>query len=296
ESLVNTYVQTLFWQWECANCHRTTSFVPQKPDPPFACLGCHATQSMVKVERYTRSTIGHHIRALRGFFVWAKANRLIIRNPVSVRSPTLENRITHYPIDAMKPLHAYMAAPNADPMEAMALYLILFHAMTLWELRHVQMPDVVTTRKQRTSLAEAYYVVVPKRPQLGRLHIPGRLSRKIKFPQKAAWWLKPLLERFEQKRQQLVKGNNPYLFVTRQHFHRNEPIFWKIMEGIVRHASVHAMQADCKPNLLRKTAGVKYAARFGPSILRWLSWSARQGFAYEWMDKTLIQPETYQKT
>src|SRR5207247_3918204 len=112
-------------------------------------------------------------------------------------------------------------------VEALTLYLIMFHALTVWELQHAQLPTVFSLRQDISlpGLAEAYYVIVPKpAPSLGD-RSPGRPDVRLDFPAKAAPWLKPLLERFEYQRQQIVRNpRNRYLLIAPKKARHNTPV------------------------------------------------------------------------
>ena len=44
----------------------------------------------------------------------------------------------------------------------------------------------------------------------------------MKYPKEAAWWLRPLLERYFEKRKRI--GVSEYLFVGRYHLTQNRPV------------------------------------------------------------------------
>ncbi len=126
--------------------------------------------------------------------------------PFRARPQLLSPTIQHYSSEVIKHLCAYLTASDADPVEALILYLIIFHACSVWELQHAELPTVFPLRQNIASprLAEAYYVIVPKPPPSLGDRSPGRPDVRLDFPDKAAPWLKPLLERFECQREQTV--------------------------------------------------------------------------------------------
>jgi hypothetical protein len=194
----------------------------------------------------------------------------------------------------IRQLCASLTAPDDDPVEALTLYLIMFHALSVWELQHVQLPTVFSLRQDipQPRLAEAYYVLVPKpAPSLGD-RSPGRPDVRLDFPVKAASWLKPLLERFERQRQQRVRNQkNRYLLISPGTARHNTPVGKVYVWEIVRNASLRVLGAACNPNTLRKTAGVMFADRAGAGILHWMGWDDQQAFAYTWAAREMIRPQ-----
>jgi hypothetical protein len=140
-------------------------------------------------------------------------------------------------------------------------------------------------------LAEAYYVIVPKpAPSLGD-RSPGRPDVRLDFPATAAPWLKPLLERFEQQREQMSSNpRNRYLLIAPNKARHNTPVGHVFVWKIVREASLRVLGAACNPTMLRKTAGVMFADRAGAGVLRWMGWDEQQAFAYTWAAREMIQP------
>jgi hypothetical protein len=179
------------------------------------------------------------------------------------------------------------------------LYLIIVHACSLWELKHAQLPALLPLNETIAvpSLATSYYVVFPKAvPSRGR-HTPGRPSRRLDFPPEAAPWLKPLLERFEQQRRAIVKeANNPYLLVASGKAHRKTPVCDDFVEQLVQRASLHILGAACTARLLRQTAAVILADTISAGILPWLGWEEKQAFAYAWVPREIVLPQTADPT
>jgi len=228
------------------------------------------------------------------FFDWLKINRMIVVNPVQRKIPAPRPTIQHYPLEVIKQLCASIIARDADPVEAFILYLILFHALSVWELQHALLPTILPLSQDivAPSLAEVYYVVVPKPvPSLGD-RSPGRPDMRLDFPLQAASWLKPLLERFERQREQMVSNpRNRYLLVAPNKTRHNTPVGHVFIWRMVRQASVQALGVACNPNTLRKTAAVMFADRAGAGILRWMGWDDQQAFAYTWAAREMLQPQ-----
>jgi hypothetical protein len=293
-SLVNDYLLTLYWQWHCSVCHGTMAFEPGDRKAPSMCAHCRTIGSLSKVKRYAQNTVRGHRAKLLVFFDWLKINRLVVVNPVQRATPAPRPTIRHYPNEAMRQLCAYITAPDADPVEALTLYLIIFHALSVWELQHTQLPPVFSLHQDipQPKLPDAYYVIVPKSaPSLGD-RSPGRPDIRLDFPAKAAPWLKPLLERFERQRQQRVKNpKNRYVLIAPSTARHNTPVGKVLVWEIVRKTSLRVLGAACNPNTLRKTAGVMFADRAGAGILRWMGWDDQQAFAYTWAARETIHPQ-----
>lgn len=292
--LLNNYLLTLYWQWQCSVCERTMAFKPGDRKAPRACIHCSTIGSLTKEKRHAQNTIRGHRAKLLVFFDWLKINRLVVANPVQSKTPAPSPTIQHYSSEVLKHLCAYITVPDADPVEALTLYLIIFHALSVWELQHAQLPTVFSLRQDipQPKLAEAYYVIVPKpAPSLGD-RSPGRPDVRLDFPAKASPWLKPLLERFEHQRQQLVRNlRNRYLLFAPNKTRHNTPVGKVFVWEIVRNASLRALGAACNPKTLRKTAGVMFADRAGAGILHWMGWDEQQAFAYTWAAREMIRPQ-----
>ncbi len=293
-SLINDYLMTLYWQWRCSLCQGTMELEPSDRGIPRTCAHCHAIGSLTKERRYAQNTVRECRAKLLVFFDWLKINRMVVANPVQRKTPAPSPTIQHYPPEVIRQLCRYLTAPDADPVEALVLYLIIFHALSVWELQHVEIPTILTLHKdiQQPGLAEAYYVIVPKpAPSLGD-RSPGRPDARLDFPTKATPWLRPLLDRYERHRQQLVRNRrNRYLFITFSTAHRNVPVGHVFIWKTVRDASTRLLGAACNPNMLRKTAGVMFADRAGAGVLRWMGWGEQQAFKYAWAPREVIQPQ-----
>ena len=292
-SLIEDYLLTLYWQWQCSKCEGVTEFDPRNRKPPKTCIHCDALHSMNQVKRDTQNSVRNWRAKLMVFFDWAKGERKALINPVQRRVVAPSPTIRHYLPEVVKALCEYILEPNSEPLEAIVLYLIIFHALSVQELQQAQVPSVIPLNNtiSTPSLAEAYYLILPRpKPTKGRVS-PGRLSVRLDFPALASDWLKPLLNRYEDQRQKVVKNpDNNYLIVTPTSAHRNMPAGKVYIWEIVRQASIRVLGAACNPNTLRKTVGVMFADQADGGVLRWMGWQANQAFGYTWMDRIAIQP------
>ena len=182
---------------------------------------------------------------------------------------------------------------DADPTEAMCLYLILFHALSVWELRHARIPVVHPLRQDMPvpSFSEAYHLIVPKpSPSVGD-RSPGRPDVRLDISASAASWLRGLLDRYEHQRRQIVRNPvNEYLFVSAASARRDMPVGNAFIWNAVRRASRRVLGGACNPNTLRKSVGIMFADRAGAGVLRWMGWGNQQAFAYAWADRQMVHP------
>ena len=184
--------------------------------------------------------------------------------------------------------------PEADPVEALVLYLVIFHALSVWELRHTKVPTFLALHEgiATPSLAEAYYVIVPAPEPSRGDRSPGRPDVRLDFREKAAPWLKPLLERFDHYRRQKVgSASSQLLLINNSRLRHETPVSGSAVWQIVRTASLRVLGATCSPNTLRKTAGIMLADRVGPGILARMGWDDQQAFAYTWAPRDTILPQ-----
>ena len=291
--LLNNYLLTLYWQWQCSVCERTMAFEPGDRKAPRVCIHCSTIGSLTKEKRHAQNTVRGHRAKLLVFFDWLKINRLVVANPVQGKTPAPAPTIQHYPSEVIKRLCTYITTPDADPVEAVIVYLIIFHALSVWELQHAQLPTVFSLRQDipPPRLAEAYYVIVPKpAPSLGD-RSPGRPDVRLDFPAKAAPWLKPLLERFERQREQMISDVKEPLSAhcTQQSSPQYACRPFLYLENGPAEPQLCVFGAVCNPTMLRKTSGVMFADRAGAGVLRWMGWDEQQAFAYTWAAREMIQ-------
>jgi predicted GIY-YIG superfamily endonuclease len=245
-TLINDYLLTLYWRWQCTHCQGMMPFDPHHRQTPQVCNHCYALHSLVQVKRLTQNTVHTHRAALRVFFDWAKINHLVFANPVQRKIPAGTSTIRHYTPEVIEQLSSSLVDPEADPVEALVLYLIIFHACSVRELRHAEIPTVFSlqSRGQTTILSEAYCVYLPRPPVSLGVRSPGRLDTCIGFPIVSASWLKPLLERFERVRQQSLKNeSNRYLLFSPYSSRHNTPVSKSFIQHIVRR-NVRKISAD----------------------------------------------------
>jgi hypothetical protein len=215
-------------------------------------------------------------------------------NPVQRKVPAESLTIRHYTPELIEQLCASLVDPEADPVEALVLYLIIFHAFSVWELRHAEIPGmyVLESGMWVTTLSETYGVNLPRPPASRGAHSPGRPDTHIPFAEAALSWLKPLLSRFESDRQRhLENTNSRYLLLSPFSSRHNTPASGTFIKSIVHRASLRVLGVVCNPNTLRKTSGVIFTDQAGSGVLRWHGWEEQQAFAYTWAQRVLVQPQ-----
>jgi len=290
---INDYLIALYWQWQCSACQNIMAFDPSEHKSINKCNLCGATDTLTQVKRYSQNTVRQYKGKLLVFFDWAKLNRLVIANPVQRKVAAPKPTIHHYSPEVIKTLCVYLRSSDAHPIEALILYLIIFHACSVWELRHAQVPTLYQLQDGTigTTLAESYFVLVPRpEPSLGD-RSPGRFDITVKFPDEAAPWLRPLLERYEHLRQRVVKNaNNRYLLFSPVTAPHNIPVGITYVQKLVRRASMRVLAKACAPNILRKTAGILFADRAGAGVLRFMGWDSQQAFQYTSAARKMIHP------
>jgi hypothetical protein len=104
------------------------AFDPRERNAPRMCKHCGTIGTLVKEKRLAQNTVRSHRAKLFVFFDWLKMNRLVISNPVQSKVPAPSPAIQHYSLDVIKRLSEYLRAADTDPLEALILYLVIFHA------------------------------------------------------------------------------------------------------------------------------------------------------------------------
>lgn len=294
--LIADYVLNLEFQWQCS-CGHTQRFEAGGKDPPI-CPACDSG-ALTRVQRYARNTVRNVHARLFTFFEWAKLSRKILDNPVKHNIKAPPARIQHYPPEMIRELCGKIRSEECDPVMAIMLYLIIFHALTPWELRHAKMPRVVSfpSRAVVENLIESYCIYVPEtRPSLGRKSL-RRPETRVAFASAARPWLSKLLEQFIRVRESVLRGRrSDYLFVSRDSARHNTPISHVSTWSAVKKGTAELVGVALAPNILRKTTGVLVADKSGSGILRWLGWSSDQAFKYTWAPRELISPSRERAT
>jgi hypothetical protein len=310
--LIASYKETLFWKYECKECHRLTQFEYGETTELCGNRKCNAIGSYVKVRRLTRSSAKHAILNLRVFFNWAQLNDLVLENPLT-NDPSNSSKntftvigkegqrtevgdsIRRYDDAVVEKLCRYIVSPEAEPEEALVLYLIIFHLFTITELRNAKIPSLVTACSPQTAGANRakdfeYLLLSPRKLTRGRL-TPGRSGSTVKFPDKARSWLVPLLERyFEQRRRDI---GSEYLFAVHSRARRhNRAVSHRYINRLVRRASLRVLSGTVNARDLRGTAAAIFAQRSSVrgSILTKLGYTGVRAMRFNYLDTFLLAP------
>jgi hypothetical protein len=253
--LFEEYEQFLSWKWVCAECQHTTPFDLYAETEPGPCGRCRAGDSLRKTRRYSHATVFKDSQALLSFFDWAEINGFG-PNPVNFQAGRPDLTFRHYSPEMIKRLCEYIVSPAADPVEALVLYLIIFHAFSVWELTHALMPGS-GDESDSPGLADAYHLLIPKREASRGNLSPGRPDPQVDFRPSTEHWLKPLLGRYERHRREVLENpNNRHLLVAPGRARHTGPVCREFVRRVVKRGSARAGVGECNPKRLRGTAGL----------------------------------------
>jgi Zn ribbon nucleic-acid-binding protein/site-specific recombinase XerD len=295
---VESYQQTLYWKWFCKSCKHTIPFEPWEdstPEKTCRSLKCTVSGTYVRHRRHSQAYIRTQTSNLFTFFTWAEYNQLVHSNPVQCRVRENEAKVTHYSEQVFEKLFAYLKSPQADPEEALALYLILLHAFRVAELRLAQIPPSVPPAEGQSepSLTENYRLLIAPQPRPRANNAGRRPDLQIDFPLEAVQWLKPLLKRYEQHRASIgCNPRNNYLFISSQSARHLMPVSKEYIRRLVSKATCDVLGAAANASALRRTAGVIFAdecPRRGAVLTR-LGWGEQRANGYTFMRRRLIHP------
>jgi len=284
------YEQFLTWKWVCERCDKALPFDVYAETP--SCDSCDAVDSTRKIRRYSHATVQKDCRMLRNFFRWAEISGLG-PNPVGVAVRN-EFAFRHYSDDVIKQLAEYVFSPHAAPIEALVLYLTIFHAFSVWELAHALLPPADMNNSEMRGLSDAYYVVLPAREATRHNITPGRPEARVEFPDSAATWLKPLLQRYERWRLETLGNlNNKYLLVAPGRARHDNPVCREFVRRVVKRGSTSAGVGECNPKRVRATAATLYTDSGVIGVLTKLGWGAQQGFRFTWSEsREVVYPRS----
>jgi site-specific recombinase XerD len=316
-STVASYKESLFWQQECRECRKRISLDFPRTSEICNNEECQAVNSYVKIRRLVRASVNRYTMNLRTFFNWAQLHDVVPENPFAYdndKTPIgtftvmdeqgqmveISDSIRRYDDDVVERLCSYIVSPDADPEEALVLYLIIFHLLTATELRNAKIPSLAAAAEKppgdcdRTKDFE--YLLLPVRKRSRGRHSPRRDGPIMKFPKEAAYWLVPLLERYFEKRRS--GRNSEYLFVGQFHLTRNNmPINQKYFCQLVHRASRRVLNGTVNPRDLRVTAAAIMAQRSKRrgAILTKLGYKSLRATRYNHLETFLLAPSTSTK-
>jgi len=249
---------------------------------------------------------------LRTFFNWAQLHDFVLENPlaheVSVNNTftamnergemiEISDSIRRYADDVVERLCRYLVSPDADPGEALVLYFIIFHQLTITEICKAKLPSLAAeTRGTRDRANDFEYLLLPvRKPTRGQLS-PAREDPILKYPKEAACWLRPLLERYFEKRRNNV--GSEYLFVGPCHLTRtNRPVTHGTISRLVHRASHRVLNAMISPRDLRNTAAAIMAnkSKRRGAILTKLGYSSERATRFNYLETFLLEPKPFKQ-
>ena len=311
QSTIQSYKETLFWQYECKACGKRTHVDVDKTNEKCSETECQAMKSCVKIRRLTHRSVSDITMKLRTFFNWAQLHDLVLENPlanevakqtftaINERGEMIEisECIRRYDDDVVERLCRYMVSPDADPEEALVLYLIIFHLLTVTELCKAKIPSLAaeTPSDMRDRAKDFEYLLLPVRKPTRRRLSRGREDPIMKYPKESACWLRPLLQRYFKKRRNGV--GSEYLFVGQCHRTRNNrPVTHRTIGRLIHRASQRVVNGMISPRDLRNTAAAIRAdmSKRRGAILTKLGYTSERAIRFNHLETFLLVPRQVQ--
>jgi hypothetical protein len=308
-TLISDYCLTLFWKWECRKCGKSFPLCPY--ETPATCLNkdCEATNNFAQVRNLARSTVRDIISHLRVFFTWAHLQGFITHNPIGdkrmigSRTFTFVDKRDHeigvasaircYDDWVLKKLCAYIVSSDADPDEALILYLVIFHLFTLPELCSVKIASLVKGGTPG-SMADYRYVFLPFPERSKGRRSSQRPKETIKFPRTALPWLTLLLERFYGRRRTCVKApHNQYLIAVAWTRH-NKPASESYVTSIVRRSSLRLLGGTINILDLRRTSARVFScgSKRRAAVLTRMGYNEKGATRFNYLETFSIKPRS----
>jgi hypothetical protein len=310
ETVVIDYQRGLLWQHECKVCGTR---IPFQPEVPKTCLNreCRASRPYVLKERVTKIFVASETSHLRVFFDWAVLHDLLPQNPAKHELCRLESRsfrevndgadsprigisIRRYAEDVVRKLCAYIVSPDADPEEALILYLIIFHLCTVAELCGLKVPSCVN---REVNAEEDYKKLLFTPYELTRGNVsPRRTSLVLKFPPKASVSIVPLLKRYYEQRKGFINTDHyEYLLAANTRCRHNQPVSQMYVRRIVSRASLRVLKdGEVCASRLRITAAAMFAkkSRKRSGVLRPLGYRSARATEFNYLEEITLPLKT----
>lgn len=313
ESTAASYKETLFWQLECSACRKRIPLDCANTKESCRNQECQATDSYVKIRRLARASVNQATMGLRTFFNWAQLHDVVSENPFAhntdkIRSGTftvmnkrgqmieISASIRRYDDNIVERLCLYMASPDADPEEALVLYLIFFHLLTVTELRNAKIPSLAASTENLPGdcdrAKDFVYLLLPVRQLSRGRHLPTREGPIMKYAKEATGWLRPLLERYFEKRKRI--GVSEYLLVGQYQRRQNRPVSATYIDRLVRRVSQRVLNGMVNARDLRNTAAAIMADRSKRrgAILTKLGYTRARATRFNYLENYLLEPKT----
>jgi len=252
---------------------------------------------------------------LRLFFDWAKLQSLVTVSPISdiccggaktftVRGDhgemiEIAEAIRCYDDIVVEKLCAYIVSPDADPEEAVVLYLIIFHLLTSGELRKLRIPSLVNAAGDLPDTSnravDFEYLHLPFRQLTRGNRLVLRTETKVIFPHKALSWFTPILKRFYEKRAGLVKAQHQEHFLVGEgNGFCNRPVTKDYIADRVRGASLRALGEAVNASDLRRTVAhmISLRSKRRGAILTMMGFSSLSATRFNYLERFPLQPKT----
>jgi hypothetical protein len=209
----------------------------------------------------------------------------------------ISDSIRRYADDVVERLGRYIVTPDADLREALVLYFIIVHKLTVTEICKAKLPSLAAETRGTCDRAKDFeYLLLPVRePTRGQLS-RGREDPMLKYPKEAAWWFRPLLERYFEKRRNDV--GSEYLFVGPHYRTRNNrPVTHRTISMLVHKASQRVFNAMISPRDLRNTAAAIRAnkSKRRGAILTRLGYSSERATRFNYLETFLLEPKPFKQ-
>lgn len=313
---VEEYLHILGLKWKCRCCSFTKNLTRRGEVPPTVCenLQCHAADSFEKVIRCIQRTVDGHRAGLRIFFGWLKnVEDGIEVNPAPAalrrkvekkkrgwrRTRKAAPAIQYYPWEVISALLKSIQDPKMPAEEAMVLYLLLHHACSLWELQTVRIPSQCRPpalgAEPPESLEDTLFLEWRKRELSRNKQFVGRSDQMLRMEPTDEPWLRDLVRRFIQERNQKLRDPNyPYLFVGGKKSSRGGPVWGGYIRRLVESATARITGRVCTVNVLGKCSKILYAefgGHEGFQHLRELGLCDAQARSYSWLKRVKVIPK-----
>jgi hypothetical protein len=312
---VEEYLHVLGLKWRCLHCSSTRNLIVRGESPPTACenLKCGALDSYDKAMRCSPRTVHGRRSQFHVFFGWLKDTEEGIEiNPAPVthrkkwrkkkrgrRTRTDMPTIQYYDWEVIDALLKAIEDPKTPVAEAMALYLLLYHAFYVKELKSVQIPSQCRPSALGVEPSERLEEVLtlelkPRELSRGKQFL-GRTGGMLQLEPKDEPWLKDLFGRFMLERsQELRDPKNPYLFVASGLGPRGGPASDHYFRLLIKRATARITGRICTASILGKCSRVLYAefgGHEGWRHLRELGLGEQHARSFAWAKRVRVVPK-----
>lgn len=315
---IEEYLHTMGLKWRCECCGSSKMVSTRGETAPIACENpdCRAQYSYRKVIRCVEDSVRLEGGRLRIFFGWLKDVEQGIKiNP----APPLKNNrrkrrekrtrkavatIRYYDWELIKSLLSGIESPDTPVEEAMVLYLLLHHGFSVVELKTVRIPPQCRPTALGSESREPLENVLTLEWEVRELsrgrQSPGRTGRPLALEPSDEPWLRDLVRRFMQNRNQKLRDpNNPYLFVGIYRSPRSGQVSYPYLRLLVERATARITGRVCNIRTLAKSSRLLYSefgAYAGFRHLQELGLGKNQAHVYAWAKRVKVIPKRASQT